>query len=141
MSRVLELLYTGEDLRDFARECGWNGPPFRWDEERRFLLRCELDAAFFHLYLPADENGDWRPAHRSDWLSLSTRLPSNSRTLSTSLPHPTRCRRRSILDTFPGVRREDEAKHGEYRTRRVILQIYDAMQRAIRIRESPTGAA
>ena len=25
-------------------------PPFRWDEERRFLLRYELDAAFFHLY-------------------------------------------------------------------------------------------
>jgi hypothetical protein len=28
------------------------GPPLRWDEERRFLLRCELDATFFHLYLP-----------------------------------------------------------------------------------------
>jgi len=24
--------------------------PLRWDEERRFLLRCELDAAFFQLY-------------------------------------------------------------------------------------------
>jgi hypothetical protein len=23
---------------------------FRWNEERRFLLRCELDAAYFHLY-------------------------------------------------------------------------------------------
>ena len=34
-----------------ACDCGWSGPPFRWDEERRFLLRCELDAAFFHLYL------------------------------------------------------------------------------------------
>ena len=45
VSRVLELLYTGEELRDFARDCGWNGPPFRWDTERRFLLRCELDAA------------------------------------------------------------------------------------------------
>ena len=49
--RVLELLYTGEDLRDFARDCSWDGPPFRWAEERRFLLRCDLDAAFFHLYL------------------------------------------------------------------------------------------
>jgi hypothetical protein len=25
-----------------------------------------LDAAFFHLYLPADENGDWRPARKAD---------------------------------------------------------------------------
>lgn len=25
--------------------------PFRWDEERRFPLRCELDAAFFHVGL------------------------------------------------------------------------------------------
>ena len=25
-------------------------PPFIWDPERRFQLRCEIDAAFFHLY-------------------------------------------------------------------------------------------
>jgi hypothetical protein len=36
-----------------------------------------------------------------------------------------------ILDTFPIVKRKDEAAHGEYRTKRVILQIYDAMQHAI----------
>ena len=58
--RVLELTYTAHDLDSFARDLGWDGPPFRWDEERRFLLRCELDAAFFHLYLPADEHGNWR---------------------------------------------------------------------------------
>jgi hypothetical protein len=33
-----------------ARDCGYDGPPFIWDEERRFLLRCEPDAAYFHLY-------------------------------------------------------------------------------------------
>ena len=36
-----------------------------------------------------------------------------------------------ILDTFPIVRRKDEEQHGEYSTRRVILEIYDAMQEAI----------
>jgi hypothetical protein len=46
--RVLELTYTAWDLREFANDCGYNGPPFRWNEDRRFLLRCELDAAFFH---------------------------------------------------------------------------------------------
>ena len=36
------------------------------------------------------------------------------------------------MDTFPIVRRKDEEKHGEYRTKRVILEIYDEMQRATR---------
>ena len=36
-----------------------------------------------------------------------------------------------IMETFPIVRRKDEAAHGEYRTKRVILEVYDAMQRAI----------
>jgi len=48
--RVLELTYTAWDLQCFARDLGWRGPPFRWDEARRPLLRAELDAAFFHLY-------------------------------------------------------------------------------------------
>ncbi len=48
--RVLELSFTAWDLAAFALDLGWNGPPFRWDEERRFVLRAELDAAFFHLY-------------------------------------------------------------------------------------------
>jgi hypothetical protein len=34
----------------FARDLGDAGPPFRWDEDRRFTIRAELDAAFFHLY-------------------------------------------------------------------------------------------
>jgi hypothetical protein len=49
-TRVLELTYTACDLQGFARDLGWEGPPFRWDEDRRSLLRAELDAAFFHLY-------------------------------------------------------------------------------------------
>ena len=50
VSRVLELTVVSWDLADFARECGHEGPPFAWDEERRRSLRCELDAACFHLY-------------------------------------------------------------------------------------------
>lgn len=48
--RALELTYTSWDLKDFATECGYTGPPFGWDEEKRLELRCELDAAFFRLY-------------------------------------------------------------------------------------------
>ena len=47
---ILELTYTAWDLQPFAQDCGYDGAPFRWDEERRFLLRCELDAVYFHLY-------------------------------------------------------------------------------------------
>ena len=35
-------------------------------------------------------------------------------------------------DTFPIVRRKDEEKYaGDYRTKRVILEIYDALQQAM----------
>ncbi len=92
--RVLELTYTAWDLAPFASDCGYDGPPFRWDEERRFRLRGELDAAFFHLYGINRADADY------------------------------------ILDTFPIVRRNDEARWGEYRMKRVILECYDAMARA-----------
>ena len=36
-----------------------------------------------------------------------------------------------ILDTFPIVRRKDEERYGEFRTKRLILEIYDAMQKAM----------
>ncbi|WP_280195338.1 Eco57I restriction-modification methylase domain-containing protein [Nocardia farcinica] len=37
-----------------------------------------------------------------------------------------------IMDTFPIVKRKDEAAHGEYRTKRLILEVYDAMAEAER---------
>jgi hypothetical protein len=58
-SRVLELTYTAWDIAPFARDLGDEGPPFRWDEDRRFLLRAELDAAFFHLYGIARDDVDY----------------------------------------------------------------------------------
>ncbi|WP_069804328.1 Eco57I restriction-modification methylase domain-containing protein [Thermogemmatispora onikobensis] len=92
--RALELTYTAWDLAAFARDCGYDGPPFRWDEERRFLLRCELDAAYFHLYGIARDDVDY------------------------------------IMETFPIVRSEDLKRYDDYRTKRVILEIYDELQRA-----------
>lgn len=35
-----------------------------------------------------------------------------------------------IMETFPIVKRKDIAAHGEYRTKRMILEIYDAMAHA-----------
>ncbi|GAA2896485.1 MULTISPECIES: Eco57I restriction-modification methylase domain-containing protein [Streptomyces] len=48
--RVLELTYTSHDMTPFARDLGDTGNPFRWDEDRRAVIRAELDALFFHLY-------------------------------------------------------------------------------------------
>ncbi|HSK46628.1 MAG TPA: N-6 DNA methylase [Coriobacteriia bacterium] len=38
-----------------------------------------------------------------------------------------------ILDTFPIVRKDDEKAHGEYRTKRMILEIYDEMAEVARV--------
>ena len=124
MPRLLELTYTAWDLESFAKDCGWSGPPFRWDEERRFLLRCELDAAFFHLYLASEKNGDWCPAN-IETAEERARLRINFPTPHDAVTY--------ILDMFTIVKRRDEEKHnGDYRTKRVILEIYDDMQESIR---------
>ena len=128
--RVLELVYNSWDLEGFAQDCGWNSPPFRWDEERRFLLRCELDAAFFHLYLPATPDGQWKPARISEG-AVRDETPEELAELMSHFPTP-RHAVDYIMETFPTVKKKDEKGHGEYRTKRVILEIYDAMQAAIR---------
>ncbi len=48
--RVLELTYTSLEMEPFARDLGFFGSPLVWEDFRRFNLRAELDAAFFHLY-------------------------------------------------------------------------------------------
>jgi hypothetical protein len=113
LRRTLELTYTAWDLHPFAADCGNDGPPFKWDEERRFLLRCELDAAFFHLYLGALE----------DWQKEAESL--------TSLFPTTRSAVEYILETFPIVKRNDEKQFGRYRTKDKILEIYDRMATAM----------
>ena len=47
---VLRLTYTAQDMAPFARDLGYDGPPFVWDEEERRHLRARLDALYFHLY-------------------------------------------------------------------------------------------
>ena len=55
---VLRLTYTAHDMAPFARDLGYEGPPFIWDEEERRHLRARLDALYFHLYgLSRDDAG------------------------------------------------------------------------------------
>jgi hypothetical protein len=109
---------------------GFDGPPFRWNEDRRFLIRAELDAAFVHLYLPADANGDWVPARKADGCPYDETAEQLAE-LKKSFPKP-RDAVDYIMDTFPIVTRKDEAACGSYRTMEMILSIYDEMQESIR---------
>ena len=87
--RVLELTYTAWNLQPFAVDIGYNGPPFRWCDERRFLIKCEIDAAMFHLYgLELDE-----------------------------VTH--------IMETFPIVKHRDHEQYKEFRTKRVICELFN----------------
>ena len=111
-------------MEPFAKDLGHDGPPFRWDDERRFLLRCELDAAFFHLYLRADATGSWLLADRDSAESVAR--------LKAAFPM-TREAVAYIMDTFLIVRRKEEEEYeGDYRSKRIILEVYDAMANAIR---------
>jgi hypothetical protein len=47
---VLRLTYTAWDMEPFARDLGYGGEPFTWDEADRRHLRARLDALYFHLY-------------------------------------------------------------------------------------------
>ena len=150
---VLELLYTSYSLKPFATDCGYYGPPFIWDEERRFEIRCELDALFFHLYLGSQ--ADWEGKRDSEMvlnkrdseiasLRDSSTSPSGHLTTSPSghlytslsghlttsliqyLPTP-RHAVEYIMETFPIVKRKDLRDYGTYRTKLRILEIYDQM--------------
>jgi len=48
--RVLELTYTSHAMTPFARDLGYEGKPFAWDEDRRAKLRAELDAFYARAY-------------------------------------------------------------------------------------------
>ncbi len=56
---VLKLTYTAHDMAPFARDLGYTGQPFIWDEEKRRHLRARLDALYFHLYGISREDADY----------------------------------------------------------------------------------
>ncbi|MCY4081444.1 MAG: hypothetical protein OXF54_14465 [Caldilineaceae bacterium] len=88
---VLRLTYTAHEMEPFARDLGYDGPPFIWNDEERHHLRARLDALYFHLYGLSKDDAAY------------------------------------ILDTFPIVRRHDEAAFGHYRTKEMTLAYYNAL--------------
>ena len=91
LDHVLHLTYNADDMTPFARDLGYDGPPFTWDEDERRHLRARLDALYFHLYGLSREDAGY------------------------------------VMDTFPIVRREDEAEFGRYRTKELVLAYMSAL--------------
>jgi hypothetical protein len=102
--RVLELTYTSHAMAPFARDLGHTGPPFPWDEARRAHLRAELDAFYARAY------GLTRDELRYILDPADVKGPD----------YPS--------ETFRVLKKNEEAKHGEYRTRRLVLEAWDRME-------------
>jgi hypothetical protein len=103
VERVLELTYTAHDLKPWAEDLGYNGPPFIFDPERRALLRAELDAFYAHLYgLTRDElRYILDPAD-----VMGPDYPS---------------------ETFRVLKTNELRQFGEYRTQRLVLEAWDRL--------------
>jgi len=58
-ARASNLVCSSDDLSGIGLEAKQEVGPTAWDEDERFRLRCELDAAFFHLYGIPREDVDY----------------------------------------------------------------------------------
>lgn len=102
--RVLELTYTNESLVSFARSLGYNGKPFKYDVDRRHLIKSELDAYMAKLYgLSRDEI-----CYILDPVeAMGEDYPS---------------------ETFRVLKNKEVRDFGEYRTRRLVLEAWDSLE-------------
>lgn len=120
--RVLELVYTAWDVQPFARDLHYEGPPFAWDEERRAVLRAELDAYYARLYGLTHK----QLRYILDPSDLTDREQENILDPAEDPPDAPRTK------DFPGetfrVLKEREMKeYGEYRTMRLVLDAWDRL--------------
>lgn len=101
--RVLELTYCAPDLEPWARDLGHEGALFRWDPERRALLRAELDAWYARAYgLTRDE------------LRF---ILDPAEILGDDYP----------TESFRVLKQNELRQFGEYRTRRLVLESWDRL--------------
>lgn len=109
--RVLELTYTAWDLKPFAEDLGYDGPPFRWDEDRRAVLRAELDAYYASLYgLTRDE---------------LRYILDPSDVYGPDFPG----------ETFRVLKNNEMKRFSEFRTQRLVLEAWDRLGLAPRNRD------
>lgn len=126
---ALELVYTSEHLRPLAEACGYAGPPFPYDEDRRALLRGELDAIVARLYgLNRKQLRYILCPQGLSWIELQiinddredpTCFGPHSLPASPALDFPG--------ETFRVLKDKEEKRYGEYRTRRLVLEAWDRL--------------
>ena len=104
--RVLELTYTAHDLKPWAQDLGYDGPPFPFDPKRRADLRAELDAYYARLYGLSRED-------------LCYILDPES-VMGAGYPS----------ETFRVLKNNEEKEFGEYRTQRLVLEAWDRLNGA-----------
>ncbi len=103
--RVLELTYTSHSMKSFAADLGYSYAPFTWEEDRRALLRAELDARIARLYdLTRDQ---------------LRYILDPSEVYGPDFPS----------ETFRVLKKKEIAEHGEFRTARLVLDAWDRMER------------
>ena len=102
--KVLELIYTSHALAPFARDLGYDGPPFAWDEARRAALRADLDAFYACAY------GLTRDELRYILDPADIKGPD----------YPS--------ETFRVLKEKEQRLYNEYRTRRLVLAAWDRME-------------
>jgi len=101
--RVLELTYTNHDLQPWALDLCYDGPPFRFDPERRAQLKAELDAYYTNLYgLNRDE---------------LRYILDPSDLMGPDYPS----------ETFRVLKNNEVRQFGEYRTQRLVLEAWDRL--------------
>jgi hypothetical protein len=109
--RVVELVYTASDLADFATEMGHTAGPFLWSDERRAVVRSELDAYYAHLY------GLTRVELRY--------ILDPKDVFGPDFPS----------ETFRVLKEREEKQYGEYRTRRLVLEAFDKLAESPRFKD------
>ena len=102
--RVVELVCTASDMRNFAIEYGGAQSLYPWDPDRRGLLRAEIDARIAKLYgLTKDD---------LCYLLDPTEVMGDD--------YPS--------ETFRVLKDNERKKFGEYRTARLVLDAWDRQQ-------------
>lgn len=56
---VLHLTYTAQDMHAFAKDMGYDGEPFIWDEKDRMHRMAKLDALYFNLFEISEDDADY----------------------------------------------------------------------------------
>lgn len=124
--RVVELTYTAWDLQAFARDMGMDGAPFRWDEDRRAVIRAELDAWYAMKYgLTRKQLRYVLDPHQLTAREIET-LVTDASEDSPDAPR---------VKDFPGetfrvLKDRETRQYGEFRTARLVMAAWDALSKA-----------